>query len=205
MAFAGSNGPAHQALLYEIVKGANRVRSDSAIAARVHDASKAPQFVQTAITAMQYSEKSAFLKWANEATERVNPDAVGERAIFAKDLWAEWCLNCDVDIPKAGALSGNQHLPDKVGGAERTTAMKQFREEYALGKQVVVHICGQTAKGWKGRRLKAQPGPTEPEEQYESPDRAADTTTEAQAGESLEREHEQQTAPPPEDDEDWMQ
>ena len=187
MAFAGSNGPAHQALLYEIVKAANRVRSDSAIAARVHDASKAPQFVQTAITAMQYSEKSAFLKWVNELTEPVNPDE-GDKGIFANHLWAEWCLNCDVDIPEADALSGSQKLPDKVGGAERTTAMKQFREEYGLGKQVVVHMNGQTAKGWKGRRLKVQPGPTEPTEQYEPPERQADTAAEAKAKQDLEDE-----------------
>ena len=161
MAFAGSNGAAHQALLYEIVKAANRVRSDSRTAARVHDASKAPQFVQTAITAMQYSEKSAFLKWANEATEPVNPDE-GDKGIFANHLWAEWCLNCDVDIPETDALSGSQKLPDKVDGAERTTAMKQFREEYALGKQVVVHMGTQTAKGWKGRRLKVQTTPEMP-------------------------------------------
>ena len=197
------DGAAARDFLNRLIHAACRAQAgSSATLPEIEDSDSLPDWMTDYVRASVLQDSSSFDAWLEAAVQKADEnDALGgQHAMHSSAMWLRYCL-------QNGWKGTGGKTPNSWAGISYKDALRAVSNRFGVElNKTRIRLDGKQASGFLGVVLLPE-GSYEygDEEQHESPDRAADTTTEAQAGESLEREHEQpQTAPPPEDDEDWM-
>ena len=197
------DGPAQRYLLRLMMESA---RDNPPGTQRTDDHHSRPAWMHELVGAASKQERSEFDEWASIA---IVPDATTEqllhkRRLTVAEVWEAWC--------EYNKVNDNRETTKEVNGVQRKHLAKILVVLGLVPQPEVLRTgSGKSARGWYDHRLlrpnewpdEPEP-PTEPEEQYESPERAADTTAEAQADEGLKHEREQQEADRLAEETDWM-
>ena len=198
-----AEGPAQRYLFRLMMEQAKECPPGSVL---TDDRNARPQWMLDLVNVASAGEKTEFQEWAHIAIVADSGIDANARTLRLQvsEVWDAWCAHNNA----AGEPS---NIPE-MNGVKRDKVTKLLKALGIVPNQPINVKNGfsqKIGKGWYGYRLLR---PEEWPDEYESPEREADTTAEADAGAEVERvRREQEDARvneveplPPEEDDSWM-